>query len=188
MSALWRGGCYRNTGGQGQGGAFSALKRSAPVLLLSCMAGLAAAPAAAQTLYKSIGPDGAVVYSDRPPPGGRVEKTMKFDNLPASALPAATTAHLEQQLKNLRASSAAAAPAGDVVLYSAQWCGYCKKAKAWLAENRVAYREVDIDTPDGMASFAQAGGGKGVPLLLAGGERVQGFSTGAYGRLFAAKK
>jgi glutaredoxin len=67
------------------------------------------------------------------------------------------------------------------------WCGYCAKARAWLSDKGIAYREIDIDTPDGMASFAQAGGGKGVPLLVANGGRVQGFSPSAYSRLLARK-
>ncbi|MBI4998243.1 MAG: glutaredoxin family protein, partial [Rhodocyclales bacterium] len=67
------------------------------------------------------------------------------------------------------------------------WCGYCTQAKAWLASKRIAYREIDIDTPDGLASFAQAGGGKGVPLLVANGRRVQGYSPAAYDQLFSRK-
>ena len=42
------------------------------VLLLACaLAASAAIPA--QTVYKSIGPDGKVVYSDRAPTTGRLE-------------------------------------------------------------------------------------------------------------------
>jgi hypothetical protein len=40
-------------------------------------------------------------------------------------------------------------------------------------------------TPDGMSAFAQAGGGRGVPLLLARGQRVQGFSPASYEQVFA---
>jgi hypothetical protein len=36
-----------------------------------------------------------------------------------------------------------------------------------------------------MAAFVSAGGGKGVPLLLADGRRVQGFTPAAYDALFA---
>jgi len=74
------------------------------------------------------------------------------------------------------------------VLYSAVWCGYCKLAKAWLGSKNIAYQLIDIDTKEGMASFAQAGGGKGVPLLLAGSQRVQGFSASAYDAVFTGKK
>lgn len=141
----------------------------------------------AQDLYKSVGPDGRIVYSDKPPAKGRIEKTMKFENLPSSALPASAFSYVEQ-LRKLRASSSANKPTKAVVLYSAAWCGYCKKAKAYLADKGITYQEIDIDTDGGMIAFAQVGGGNGVPLLLAGGQRVQGFSPDAYDALFANRK
>ncbi len=141
-------------------------------------------PASAQTMYKSVTADGRIVYSDRPPAGGKVLKTLTPDNTPSSALPVSA----EEQLLRLKALRPTAPAASGVVLYSAAWCGYCTKAKAYLGAKGIAYREIDIDTPDGLASFAQAGGGKGVPLLLAGDQRVQGFSPGAYDQLFAKRK
>ena len=48
-------------------------------ILLLFGAATSTAPHAA-TLYKSIGPDGKVVYSDRPPADGRIDKTMQFEN------------------------------------------------------------------------------------------------------------
>jgi glutaredoxin len=141
----------------------------------------------AQTLYKSVGPDGRIVYSDRPPAEGRLEKTITFENLPSSPLPAATSSYVEQ-LRRTSASSSADTPTNGVVLYAAAWCGFCKRAKAYLAGKGVQYQEFDIDTKDGMAAFARAGGGKGVPLLIADGRRVQGFSPAAYDALFAHRK
>lgn len=35
-----------------------------------------ACAAHAGTVYKSVGPDGRIVYSDRPPAGSAVEKTL----------------------------------------------------------------------------------------------------------------
>jgi glutaredoxin len=141
----------------------------------------------AQTLYKSVGPDGRVVYSDRPPAEGRLEKTMTFENLPSSPLPASTSSYVEQ-LRRMGPTSATNTPTSGVVLYSAAWCGFCKRAKAYLAGKGITYQDFDIDTKDGMAAFAQAGGGKGVPLLVARGQRVQGFSPAAYDALFANRK
>jgi glutaredoxin len=144
----------------------------------------ALSPASAQTMYKYVAADGKVVYGDRPPADGKVLKTLTPDSTPSSALPVSA----EEQLRRLKALRPAAPAASGVVLYSAAWCGYCTKAKAYLGAKGIAYREIDIDTPDGLASFAQAGGGKGVPLLLAGDQRVQGFSPGAYDQLFANRK
>ena len=128
----------------------------------------------AQSLYKSIGPGGKVIYSSHPPAGATVEKTLEFDTLPSS------------QVKPLASPSGSAVdlPAGDVILYAAPWCGYCRKAKAYLAEKGITYKEIDIDTDYGRNAFAQVGNGQGIPLLFAHGQRLQGYSEQAYNALF----
>lgn len=112
---------------------------------------------------------------------------MKFDNLPGSTLPASASTYVEQ-LKRLQASMAVKPSADEVIFYSAVWCPYCKVAKSYLAARGIAYQEFDIDSKAGMASFANAGGGKSVPLILAGTQRVQGFSASAYDALFINRK
>lgn len=148
------------------------------VLTLAALASLAGA----QTLYKSVGADGRVVYGDQPPKTGAVEKTLKLDNLPVSVVPGAA-------LKPSTASATppTAVPRGEVVLYMATWCGYCKAAKAYLAQKSIAYRELDIDTPAGKTAFTQIGG-RGVPVLLAQGQRINGFSPQAYDAVFITAK
>ena len=34
---------------------------------------------------------------------------------------------------------------GEVVLYATQWCGYCAKTREQLAQDQIAYREIDIE-------------------------------------------
>jgi len=163
------------------------MKYIARLVILLLLGASATTTLFAQSLYKSVGPDGKVVYSDRPPTQGRIEKTLKFENLPSSVLPASVSSTVEQ-LRKQKTSSATTTPTGGVVMYSATWCGYCKKAKAYLANKNITYQDVDIDTSDGMVAYAKAGGGKGVPLLIAGSQRVQGFSTDAYDEIFANRK
>lgn len=160
---------------------------SFPHLLVVFILGISATTTFAETMYKSIRPDGKIVYSDRPPAEGRIEKTITFENLPSSTLPRQTSSYVEQ-LKRVRASAPVVASRENVVLYAAAWCGYCAKAKAYLAAKGISYEEIDVDSNEGKASFAQAGGGKGIPLLLAGDQRVQGFSAAAYDELFSNRK
>lgn len=138
----------------------------------------------AQTLYKSIGPDGKTVYSDKPPTEGHVKKTFRIQELPNTAIPQKTLAELEVLRKSSKQS---AAPITGVVLFSATWCGYCKQAKAFLAQRGVVYQDNDIDTPSGKLAFAQAGGGKGVPLLIFNGTMVQGFNLASYESYFPTR-
>ena len=111
---------------------------------------------------------------------------MKFENLPSSPLSPATLAYLEQ-LKKSGAAAQVALPNGELVLFTTSWCAYCKKAKAYLANKGLSYKEIDIESNGGAASYAQAGGQRGVPLLFKNGQRVLGFSTTAYDALLRAK-
>jgi glutaredoxin len=159
--------------------------RSIAVLFAASL--LAIAAASAQTVYKSVGPDGKIVYSDHAPTTGRLEKTMKFE-LASSALPASAASYMEQFRKTHPAGAAPAAAGKGVTLYSAVWCGYCKQAKAWLGARGVAYNNVDIDAPGGMAALAQASGGStGVPVLVVDGKKMTGFSSGAYDAALAGR-
>ena len=153
-------------------------------LAIACI--FMASVSGAGTLYKSIGPDGKVVYADKPPSEGRLDKTIKYEYLPSSQLPAATLAQIEQ----LKRTKEPAPPsfAGTVMLYTARWCGYCKNARAYLLENKIPFREVDIDTEGGRAAFALVGGGGGIPLLLANGRRAQGYRPDAYDDIFAIRR
>lgn len=140
--------------------------------------------ASAETVYRSISPDGRVVYSDQPPAAGKVQRVYSFDDLPASPVPESVLRFRQELDKGLKKRLAQAGAPSVTQLYTATWCGYCRKAKAYLGERGIAYQEVDIDTPDGAQAYVQAGGGRGVPLLLWKGQRVQGFSRGAYDSLF----
>jgi glutaredoxin len=151
--------------------------------------------ACAQTLYKSIGSDGRVVYSDKPPIEGKLAKTLKAEDLPNTALPAGYEAELQRMRQSLNLNgtkTANAAPAASAsaspVLFTAVWCGYCKQAKAYLASKGVQYESIDIDTPSGKSAFAATGGSGGIPLMVAGGKQLRGFSAQAYDKFFITHK
>ncbi|HOX42646.1 MAG TPA: glutaredoxin domain-containing protein [Myxococcota bacterium] len=68
-----------------------------------------------------------------------------------------------------------------VVLYTAPWCGFCRKAAAFLRERGVAFELRDIEAePEAAAELArklrQAGlRDAGIPVLDIGGQLVVGF-------------
>lgn len=142
----------------------------------------------AETVYKVVGPDGKTSYTDRPPADGKSATTLEFADAPSSPLPESVLKYQAELLRSMKSRGTPGAPDATPTLYSAKWCGYCKKAKAWLAAKNINYREYDIDTPDGARAYFEAGGKRGVPLLLVDGKRLQGFNADSYGAVFGQKK
>ncbi len=65
----------------------------------------------------------------------------------------------------------AALSATPIIMYSTTWCGVCRRARQFLAENGLQYREIDADTtPDGWAKVEQLTGHRGVPVIVVDGE------------------
>lgn len=109
-------------------------------------------------IYKIIGPDGKVSYSDKEPQSEKAEK-LKIQTY--SGTPSVSS--LNTAFKR-------------VTLFSAQWCGACRKAKAYMASHKIAFDEWDIDT----SSYAQAKmkefGAKSIPVILVGDQKMIGFT------------
>lgn len=86
---------------------------------------------------------------------------------------------------------AEASPA--VVLYSASWCGVCKKAKRYLDSLRVPYVEKDVEASrraaEELAQKAQRAGIRpgGVPVIDVGGVLLQGFEETSLRRALEAR-
>ncbi|MGW4243042.1 glutaredoxin family protein [Nocardia sp. NPDC004722] len=56
----------------------------------------------------------------------------------------------------------------DIVLYGADWCGDCRRAKVWLRENGVGFTEVDVEQDEAARERAVeiAGGRKNIPVIV----------------------
>lgn len=74
--------------------------------------------------------------------------------------------------------------AHEVVMFSTQGCGYCKKARTFLTEQRIPFSELDLDedpaAPGRLSSLGQrAGLGardlQGVPIIFVDGQPILGW-------------
>jgi glutaredoxin len=64
----------------------------------------------------------------------------------------------------------------EVVLYSTAWCGYCKKTRTFFNDNNIKFQEFDIEkSDDGRRRYDELNG-KGIPLVLINGGRVNGYN------------
>lgn len=71
---------------------------------------------------------------------------------------------------------AALARPGDIRMLSSTTCVFCKAARQWMAEHRVAFSECFIDTDADCAARFDAVRGSGTPVLLVRGQAQLGFA------------
>lgn len=113
-------------------------------------------------VYKWTDAQGRVQYSDTPPPTAKSTQ-LKLQSFTGTA----------------QVSQATGADSG-VTIYTTQWCGVCKRAKAFFAQNAVPFREWDVEkTEFGAIKFKQLGG-SGVPLITVGTQKMAGFDEASF--------
>lgn len=68
-------------------------------------------------------------------------------------------------------------PAAEVVVYSTDYCPYCSRAKALLAEKNVAFTEVNVEERRDLRSWlARASGQSTVPQVFINNRPIGGYT------------
>lgn len=117
-------------------------------------------------VYKWTDAQGRIQYSDTPPPAAKT-----------------TQLKLQTYTGPAQVSQAIGADSG-VTIYTTEWCGVCKRAKAFFKQNGVPFREWDVEkTEYGATKFRQFGG-NGVPLITVGTEKMMGFDGNRFMELW----
>jgi glutaredoxin len=65
---------------------------------------------------------------------------------------------------------------GDIFMYSATTCGWCKRAARWFAFHDIPYRSCEIDLDPQCKADFYANRGIGTPLMVVRGQRHHGYS------------
>ncbi|MCP4699541.1 MAG: glutaredoxin family protein [Gammaproteobacteria bacterium] len=152
------------------------LKALLPAIVLAICAGLFH-PVAAVDIYKWTDADGEIHFSNRPPPA---KKRADMEIFTYTAPPAVETMQDDvqstaQSRTDSKEKSIQPVPKANVIIYSAVWCGVCTKAKRYMKTRGIPYTEYDIDASASARAEFKRLGGKGVPLILAGNQRMHGF-------------
>jgi len=75
-----------------------------------------------------------------------------------------------------------------VTMYSTTWCGVCKRARQFFQLQKIPFREYDVEkTEKGQRDYKKLNG-RGVPIILVGDKRMNGFSAGKFMRFYEARK
>lgn len=160
--------------------------RRNPLVLLTTL--LACVLAQAQVLYLDKDEEGKPSLSTTP--------TREWRKHVSVAKPAVSRAVPQPKAATAKAGSGKpatrspppVAASGEVVLFAADWCGYCRQARRYLRENGIAYSDINVDTAYGAEAFARVSRSRGIPLLLVGGKQVRGFSVATYDRVFQTRQ
>lgn len=70
-----------------------------------------------------------------------------------------------------------------VRMFTTQWCGYCKKARNYLRKRGTPFEDLDIEHSHSAKLEYDRLGGHGVPVILVGRQRMNGFDEEEMERL-----
>ena len=123
--------------------------------------------AMAQQVYRIVGPDGRVSFSDQPPPNSANVKVTTGTGVRAGT--DNSVAALPFELRE---------PAGKypVTLYTSANCGPCASGKAMLAARGIPFNEKTVNTAEDSEALQRLSGENGLPFLTIGSQQVKGYS------------
>lgn len=119
-------------------------------------------------LYKWVGPDGKITYSDLPPPNSArqlEQKTLNPGESASNALPYA----LAEASKN-----------HPVTLFTSAQCAPCIDARNFLKNRGIPFAEKSVTSNEDIDKLRQISGAAQLPVLLIGRNKQLGFEPGAW--------
>lgn len=104
---------------------------------------------------------------------------LGFTLLMISYIPVATAGMTERVDQNGVVYFSAEQSAHEVVMYAVPNCGYCRQARQYFAKRDIDYVEYNINESSRYMKEFRRMGGRGTPLILIDGRKIQGFNTRA---------
>jgi glutaredoxin len=127
----------------------------------------AALPLPALALFKVVGPDGKVTYTDRPPADQAARVTpLGKDSTPAAAGVTGLPFELRDAISRY-----------PVTLYTAPDCGVCDEARRSLQARGVPYSERRVENNDDALALERLTGARTVPALTIGAQVLRGWNN-----------
>ena len=140
-----------------------------PILALSALLAGVTTASYAQQVFRIVGPDGKVTFSDKPP----AESTAKVTAAVGSSGSVVATASLPFELRQVTQKY-------PVTLYTGDNCGPCQSARALLVSRGVPFAEKSVMTPEDSQALQRLSGENSLPFATIGGQQLKGFSDSEY--------
>lgn len=122
--------------------------------------------AQAQAVYRIVGLDGKVTFSDKPPVNAQQGKVAATGT---GAAAANTGGGLSYELRQIVTKF-------PVVLYTGSQCAPCDTGRSVLTSRGVPFSERTIATNEDKSSLQRLTGDVSLPVLTVGAQRIKGFS------------
>lgn len=148
-------------------------QNTARITTLTCLlaTALLAPLAQSQEIYRIVGADGKVTFSDQPPPDAK--NTAKIGTV--GAVPTETRQNLPFELQQRAVKY-------PITLYSAQNCPPCDSGRNLLTTRGIPHTEKTVNTSEDVAAFGRVSTENTLPLLVVGGLQIKGFSAAEWGQ------
>ena len=124
----------------------------------------------AQPVYRIVGPDGKVTFSDRAP---TEDAAPALAGSSAGAAPAAAGGGLPYALQQVAARF-------PVTLYSGDDCAPCDSARSLLRGRGVPFAERTVKSNEDIDALKSLSGKASLPFATIGGQHLNGFSNGEW--------
>lgn len=144
----------------------TAIKFAALNALLAVAAGVFSPASQAQPVYRIVGPDGKVTFSDQPPPASSQAKVTSASGDSSKGV---TTASLPFELRKVVGQY-------PVTLYSGENCGPCASARSLLTTRGIPFAEKTVTTFEDTQALQRLSGDNSLPFLTIGSQQLKGFS------------
>lgn len=151
--------------------------------LALCAALLVPAATAQADIYKWTDSNGKTHFSDAAPAEQKAQ-TITLDNINTFADVSISDAPAFQGFYQAESKPRVK----NVVMFSTARCGYCKQARQYFNERGIAFTEKKIDSDPAAWEEYQQLNATGVPVILVGRKRMDGFSQGTFDQLFFGDK
>jgi len=146
---------------------------------LALMLAGTASDAFAQQIYKIVGPDGRITFSDKPPAetGTKAAAAKVIPLTPEGG--AVSLAALPFELRQ-------AAQRYPVTIYTSPGCGTCAQGRSFLMSRGIPFAEKTVATKEDGDALMRLAGTQNVPLLTIGGQQLKGYSDSEWAQFLDA--
>ena len=122
----------------------------------------------AQTIYRIVGPDGKVTFSDKPPLESANANTQAAAK-PSTAPRSNGNNSLPYELRQIVAKY-------PVTLYASADCAPCTAGRLMLQARGIPFSEYLINSANDVEALQRLSGASSLPFLTIGGQKIKGYS------------